>query len=153
MHDRAYRLGVVVVPMNWRLSPSQLLDIAIEAQADGIVVDPSLAHLAADVIPQLDPQLVITLGEEYEAWLRGPWPEPVPVAALLTIRGVAAGYSVEESHVKGVYWNDDIRAAKVSLMRWSSSSDPFCSNLFGSHLHTPLAVSDLISHNPKGVPE
>jgi len=74
-------------------------------------------------------------------------------SALLTIRGVAAAYSVEESHVKGVYWNDDIRAAKVSLMRWSSSSDPFCSDLFGSHLHTPLAVSDLISHNPKGVPE
>ena len=77
----AARVGVVVVPMNWRLSPNELLDIAIEAQADGIVVDPSLAHLVADVIPQLDPRLVITLGVEFEAWLRRPWPEPVPVAA------------------------------------------------------------------------
>jgi hypothetical protein len=58
---------------------------------------------------------------------------------LLTPAGVAAAYSVEESAVKGVWWDDRIRAAKVSVVRWSSSSDPFCTDLFGAHLHTPLA--------------
>ena len=29
-------------------------------------------------------------------------------------------------------------------MRWSSSSDPFCSDLFGAHLHTPLAAGELV---------
>jgi hypothetical protein len=50
---------------------------------------------------------------------------------------------VDESTVKGVWWDDRIRAAKVSLQRWSSSSDPFCSDLFGAHLHTPLAAAEL----------
>ena len=35
-------------------------------------------------------------------------------------------------------------AAKVSLVRWSSSSDPFCTDLFGAHLHTPLAAAELV---------
>jgi hypothetical protein len=64
-------------------------------------------------------------------------------AALLTPAGVARAYGVDESTVKGVWWDDRIRAAKVSLQRWSSSSDPFCSDLFGAHLHTPLAASEL----------
>ena len=33
--------------------------------------------------------------------------------------------------------------ASGSLLRWSSSSDPFCSDLFGAHLHTPLASAEL----------
>ena len=65
-------------------------------------------------------------------------------SALLTPAGVARAYGVDESTVKGVWWDDRIRAAKVSLLRWSSSSDPFCSDLFGAHLHTPLAGSELI---------
>lgn len=64
-------------------------------------------------------------------------------SALLTPAGVARAYGVDESTVKGVWWDDRIRAAKVSLLRWSSSSDPFCSDLFGAHLHTPLAAADL----------
>lgn len=62
---------------------------------------------------------------------------------LLTPAGVAAAYGVDESTVKGVWWDDRIQAAKVSLERWSSSSDPFCSDLFGAHLHTPLAEGEL----------
>ena len=62
---------------------------------------------------------------------------------LLTTAGVAAAYGVDESTVKGVWWDDRIHAAKVSLERWSSSSDPFCADLFGAHLHTPLAVREL----------
>jgi hypothetical protein len=64
-------------------------------------------------------------------------------SALLTPAGVAAAYGVDESTVKGVWWDDRIQAAKVSLQRWSSSSDPFCSDLFGAHLHTPLAAAEL----------
>lgn len=64
-------------------------------------------------------------------------------STLLTPAGVAAAYGVAESTVKGVWWDDRIQAAKVSLVRWSSSSDPFCSDLFGAHLHTPLADAEL----------
>ena len=64
-------------------------------------------------------------------------------STLLTPAGVGAAYGVDESAVKGVWWDDRIRAAKVSIVRWSSSSDPFCSDLFGAHLHTPLAQAEL----------
>lgn len=60
-------------------------------------------------------------------------------SALLTVAGVAAAYRVAESTVAGVWFDDRILAAKVTLSRWSSSDDPFCSDLFGAHLHTPLA--------------
>jgi hypothetical protein len=63
---------------------------------------------------------------------------------LLTPAGVAAAYGVAPATVKGVWWEDRVHGAKVSLLRWSSSSDPFCSDLFGAHLHTPLASSELI---------
>ena len=43
-----------------------------------------------------------------------------------------------------MWWDDRIQAAKVSLQRWSSSSDPFCTDLFGAHLHTPLAAAELV---------
>jgi hypothetical protein len=65
-------------------------------------------------------------------------------SALLTPSGVAAVYGVPVSSVKGVYWDERIRAAKVSLLRWSSSTDPFCADLFGAHLHTPLAAAELL---------
>lgn len=64
-------------------------------------------------------------------------------ARLFTPAGVAAAYGVDPSTVKGVWWDERIRAVKVSLERWSSSSDPFCADLFGAHLHTPLAEREL----------
>jgi hypothetical protein len=73
--------------------------------------------------------------------------ETYPVArasALLTPAGVAAAYGVDESQVKGVWWEDRIHAAKVSVVRWSSSADPFCADLFGAHLHGPLADAELV---------
>jgi hypothetical protein len=65
-------------------------------------------------------------------------------SVLLTPSGVAAAYGVPVSSVKGVYWDERILAAKVSLLRWSSSTDPFCADLFGAHLHTPLAAAELL---------
>lgn len=38
---------------------------------------------------------------------------------------------------------DRIRAAKVFLLRLSSSSDPFCSAMFGADLHNPRASAEL----------
>jgi len=73
--------------------------------------------------------------------------ETYPLArssALLTPAGVAAAYGVTEAQVKGVWWDDRIHAAKVSVVRWSSSTDPFCADLFGAHLHTPLAQAELV---------
>ncbi|GAA3759051.1 DUF4387 domain-containing protein [Plantactinospora mayteni] len=74
-------------------------------------------------------------------------------STLLTVAGVAQAYGVEESRVKGVYFDDRIRAAKVSLLRWSSSTDPFCADMFGAHLHTPLADGELVPARSEGVPE
>ena len=121
----AARVGVVVVPMNWRLSPNELLDIAIEAQADGIVVDPSLAHLVADVIPQLDPRLVITLGVEFEAWLRRPWPEPVPVAAAADTVVLQIYTSGTSGRPKAVLITNQNLSAKVVGVapRWGLGAD------------------------------
>ena len=64
-------------------------------------------------------------------------------STLLTVAGVAAAYGVPPETVTGVWWDDRVHGAKVSLLRWSSSSDPFCSDLFGAHLHTPLAGAEL----------
>lgn len=69
-------------------------------------------------------------------------------SSLLTPEGVAAAYAVDVDRVKGVWWDDRIRAAKVSLMRWSSSTDPYCADLFGAHLHTPLAAASLTPEDP-----
>ena len=64
-------------------------------------------------------------------------------AHLLTPAGVAAAYGVPVETVKGVYWDERILGAKVSVRRWSSSADPFCPDLFGAHLHTPLSSAEL----------
>ena len=65
-------------------------------------------------------------------------------SALLTPSGVAAAYGVADGSVKDMWWDDRILAARVSLQQWSSSSDPFCADLFGAHLHTPLAAAELV---------
>jgi hypothetical protein len=64
-------------------------------------------------------------------------------STLLTPAGVAEAYGVPVATIKGVYWDDRVHAAKVSLMRWTSSADPFCSDMFGAHLHLPLSRSSL----------
>jgi Domain of unknown function (DUF4387) len=62
---------------------------------------------------------------------------------LLTVAGVARAYGVDEGTIKGIHWDDRVEGVKVSLLRWSSSTDPYCSDLFGAHLHTPLADAEL----------
>ena len=62
---------------------------------------------------------------------------------LRTSAGVAEAYGVAPDKVKGVQWDERVLGAKVSVVRWSSSSDPFCTDYFGAHLHHPLAAGDL----------
>jgi hypothetical protein len=62
---------------------------------------------------------------------------------LLTPRGVATAYAVPLESVSGVYWSDQTLSVKVSMARWSSANDPFCSDIFGAHLHVPLAQGEL----------
>jgi Domain of unknown function (DUF4387) len=69
--------------------------------------------------------------------------EQAHASHLLTVAGVARAYGVAEARIKGIHWDDRIQGVKVSLLRWSSSTDPYCSDLFGAHLHTPLAAAEL----------
>jgi long-chain acyl-CoA synthetase len=61
------RAGLVAVPVNWRLSPGELADVAADAGARLLVVDPSLIHLAWTVADSGVP--LLTLGESFDAWL------------------------------------------------------------------------------------
>lgn len=63
---------------------------------------------------------------------------------LLTTQGVASAYGIDESQVVGIYWDERILAGKVSIRRWSTCNDPWCPDLFGAHLHTPLAQGQLV---------
>jgi hypothetical protein len=64
-------------------------------------------------------------------------------STLMTPEGVAEAYGVPVNTVRGVYWDERVLASKVSLQRWTSSADPFCSDMFGAHLHLPLSRSEL----------
>ena len=48
-------------------------------------------------------------------------------SALLTVPVLPARWRRREQR-QGCGWDDRIRGAKVSLLRWSSSSDPFCTD-------------------------
>ena len=80
------------------------------------------------------PRHLLLIRRDLSARARGP---------LLTPAGVADAYGVTVDQVKGVYWDPRVLAAKVSLVRWSSSADPFCSDMFGAHLHVPLSRSEV----------
>jgi len=64
-------------------------------------------------------------------------------SSLLTVPGVAKAYGIDQSSVVGIYWDERILAGKVSVRRWSTCNDPWCPDLFGAHLHTPLAQGEL----------
>jgi hypothetical protein len=69
--------------------------------------------------------------------------ELAKASPLFTTEGVAKAYGIAQTKVKGVYWDARVNAAKVSLVRWSSSADPFCSDMFGAHLHVPFSTSEV----------
>ncbi|MGH3495920.1 MAG: long-chain-fatty-acid--CoA ligase [Nocardioidaceae bacterium] len=66
----AAKLGSVVAPLNWRLTPSELGAIAADAEAELLVIGPSFADLAGQ-IKEAAPSIrrVVVPGVEYEEWL------------------------------------------------------------------------------------
>ena len=68
-------------------------------------------------------------------------------SSLLTVEGVAAAYAVPGRPGQGRLVGRPDPSGQGLALRWSSSSDPFCSDLFGAHLHTPLAQAEL---TPRG---
>jgi long-chain acyl-CoA synthetase len=73
------RAGLVAVPVNWRLAPDELAAVAADAGARAVVVDPTLRSLLA-AIDVGSTAVVVTLGDDYAAWLAAA-PSIPPVAA------------------------------------------------------------------------
>ncbi|WP_067825323.1 long-chain-fatty-acid--CoA ligase [Actinomadura kijaniata] len=62
----AAKIGAVVAPVNWRLTPAEIAAVVADAGAPVTVVDAGFAALA----PDLPGQIVLT-GDDYEKWLAG----------------------------------------------------------------------------------
>ena len=63
------RAGLVAVPMNWRLAPEELAEVARDARPRATVVDERTTHLAPSLAAPGTSRLDLTLGEDYERWL------------------------------------------------------------------------------------
>ncbi len=80
----AAKLGLILVPLNWRLSPDELAFIVGDAGAVGLIYDADLAKLATDLLNKQPIKRVISLApadgaEDYEQLLAGSdETEPVP---------------------------------------------------------------------------
>jgi fatty-acyl-CoA synthase len=80
----AAKLGLILVPLNWRLSPEELAFIVGDADAVGLVYDDRLAELATDLLNKKPMKRVIRLApadgvQDYEKLLAGSdETEPVP---------------------------------------------------------------------------
>jgi len=126
------RAGLVAVPVNWRLSPTELAAVAADAGARLVVVDRSLAHLLWAVVDSGVP--LLTLGEQFERWLadapaRRPAIEHRPDGVVLQV--YTSGTS---GRPKGVLLTNRNLATKVPGVtpRWGLAPDSV------SLLATPL---------------
>src|SRR3954447_6545703 len=61
------KLGAVIVPLNWRLSPRELGGVLADAQARLLVSDSGYRQTAE----ALAPRALRIVGDDYEDWLRG----------------------------------------------------------------------------------
>jgi acyl-CoA synthetase (AMP-forming)/AMP-acid ligase II len=126
------RAGLVTVPVNWRLSPAELADVAADAGARLVVVDPSLAHLGWAVVDS--GVALLTLGESFDAWLADA-PERRPVVQHRPDDVVLQVYTSGTSgRPKGVLLTNRNLATKVPGVtpRWGLAPDSV------SLLATPL---------------
>ena len=64
-------------------------------------------------------------------------------SGLLEPESVASLYGRDVADVRGVFWEPDSLGAKVTLRKPPSVNDLFCSDLFGSHQHIPIAYAEL----------
>lgn len=65
------RIGAVMAPFNWRLTPADVAELAADAGVRVIVTDVEFASTS----PRVD--LHLTIGKDYEAW-RDQWPAEEP---------------------------------------------------------------------------
>src|SRR3954452_14310328 len=61
------KIGAVIVPLNWRLSPRELAGVLVDAQAPLLIADTAYRQTAEG----LAPQALRIVGDDYEDWLRG----------------------------------------------------------------------------------
>jgi long-chain acyl-CoA synthetase len=62
------KIGAVAVPVNWRLTPPEIVTVAADAQAGLVVLGPGFASLRAEIAATCAAGVLVA-GEEYEAWL------------------------------------------------------------------------------------
>jgi long-chain acyl-CoA synthetase len=66
----ASKAGAVLVPLNWRLAPSELAAVVADARAPVLIAGPAYRGVAEDVLDRLSPAPdLIVVGEAYERWL------------------------------------------------------------------------------------
>jgi acyl-CoA synthetase (AMP-forming)/AMP-acid ligase II len=58
------KAGAVFIPLNWRLSPRELVDVAEDAELDVLIVDAEFAVGAAAISAVLPEVTVVTVGDE-----------------------------------------------------------------------------------------
>src|ERR671931_1741473 len=61
------KIGAVIVPLNWRLSPRELAGVLADAQAPLLIADAAYR----DIAERLAPEALRIVGDDYESWLRG----------------------------------------------------------------------------------
>ena len=61
------KIGAVIVPLNWRLSPRELAGVLADAQAPLLIADAAYR----DIAERLAPEALRIVGDDYERWLRG----------------------------------------------------------------------------------
>jgi long-chain acyl-CoA synthetase len=61
------KIGAVIVPLNWRLSPRELAGVLADAQAPLLIADTAYRQTAEG----LAPEALRIVGDDYEDWLRG----------------------------------------------------------------------------------
>jgi long-chain acyl-CoA synthetase len=107
------RAGLVAVPLNWRLAPEELAEVARDARPRATVVEVRTAHLAPSLAAPGTSRLDLTLGEDYEQWLavaEGGLPELADDPDRVVLQVYTSGTS---GRPKGVLLTDANLATKV----------------------------------------
>lgn len=69
--------------------------------------------------------------------------ERVRSSGLLERESVARLYGRDPDDIVGVFWEPTALGAKVTMRKRPSVNDLFCSDLFGSHQHVPIAYAEV----------
>jgi long-chain acyl-CoA synthetase len=61
------KIGAVIVPLNWRLSPRELAGVLADARAPLLIADTAYRQIAESLVPRA----LRIVGDDYEDWLGG----------------------------------------------------------------------------------